>query len=315
MLRVDTLQRKPVVFRALTGVTVEEFREIYEKCLPVWEQLEQERLNRPDRQRAIGGGRKYLLSLPDMLLMTLLWLRRYWNTEVLAFFFGVDKATVSRNTRRMLKALEAIGIASLGWPQPPRKGEGKNLEEVLEEIQETCPDLMAIIDGTEQRIRRPQDDDLQRQHYSGRRKAHTRKTILVTNEEGHIRMVASSVPGSRHDLRAAVESGIVEKIPEEIAVLGDTGFDGLANYYPERSIATPHKARRNHPLLPDQKLANRELSAMRIVIEHTLSRIKRFEILSAVFRHSLSLYDTVFLGVVGIVNYQIERRSPASVGA
>lgn len=315
MLRVDTLQRKPVVFRALTGVTVEEFREIYEKCLPVWEQLERERLNRPDRQRAIGGGRKYLLSLPDMLLMTLLWLRRYWNTEVLAFFFGVDKATVSRNTRRVLKVLEALGIASLGWPQPPRKGEGKNLEEVLEEIQETCPDLMAIIDGTEQRIRRPQDDDLQRQHYSGRRKAHTRKTILVTNEEGHIRMVASSVPGSRHDLRAAVESGIVEKIPEEIAVLGDTGFDGLANYYPERSIATPHKARRNHPLLPDQKLANRELSAMRIVIEHTLSRIKRFEILSAVFRHSLSLYDTVFLGVVGIVNYQIERRSPTSVGA
>lgn len=54
---------------------------------------------------------------------------------------------------------------------------------------------------------------------------------------------------------------------------------------------------------------------MRIVVEHLLSRIKRFEILSAVFRHPLCLYDTVFLGVVGIVNYQIKRRSPTSVGA
>lgn len=308
MLCVEVLQWKPAVFRALTGLTVGEFWEIYRQFLPFWNQLEQERLSRPDRQRAIGGGRKYLLSLPTMLLMTLLWLRRYWNTEVLAFFFGVDKATVSRNSRRVLKALERMGLASLGWPQPPRRGEGKNLEEALEEIQETCPDLAAIIDGTEGRIQRPQDDDLQRQHYSGRRKAHTRKTILVTNEEGRIRMVAPSVPGACHDLRATVESGIVAQIPEEVPIIGDTGFDGLQNYYPERNIATPHKARRNHPLLPDQKLANRELNRMRIVIEHTLSRIKRFEALSAVFRHPLSLYDTVFMGVVGIVNYQIDRR-------
>ncbi|RME39070.1 MAG: hypothetical protein D6793_01710 [Thermoflexia bacterium] len=88
----------------------------------------------------------------------------------------------------------------------------------MEEIQETCPDLAAIIDGTEQRIQRPQDNDLQRQHDSGRRKAHTRKTMLVTNEEGRIRMVAPSVPGSCHDLRATVESGIAAQIPEEVPV-------------------------------------------------------------------------------------------------
>lgn len=86
MLRVDPLQQKPAAFRALTGVTVEEFREICEKCLPVWKQQEQEPLNRPDRQQAIARGRKYLLSLPHMLRMTLLRLRRYWNPEVLAFF-------------------------------------------------------------------------------------------------------------------------------------------------------------------------------------------------------------------------------------
>ncbi len=220
MLCMEVLQRKPAVFRALTGVTVEEFWEIYHQFLPFWNQLEQERLSRPDRQRAIGGGRKYLLSLPTMLLMTLLWLRRYWNTEVLAFFFGVDKATVSRNSRRVLKALERMGLASLGWPRPPRRGEGKSLEEALEEIQETCPDLAAIIDGTEQRIQRPQDDDLQRQHYSGRRKAHTRKTILVTNEEGRIWMVALRQAGLMPRFAPRWNQELWHKFPKKYPLSG-----------------------------------------------------------------------------------------------
>ncbi|MEM2125667.1 MAG: transposase family protein [Candidatus Methanosuratincola sp.] len=117
-----------------------------ELFLPVWERLERERLNRPEHKRAIGGGRKYHLSLPDMLLMTLLWLRRYWNTEVLAFFLGVGRATVSRNTRRVLKTPELPGKASPGClGRLIIKGE--NLEEALAEIQVTCPDLMALIMG------------------------------------------------------------------------------------------------------------------------------------------------------------------------
>lgn len=49
----------------------------------------------------------------------------------------------------------------------------------------------------------------------------------------------------------AVELGLVAKIPEGIPAIGDK------NYYPERGIATPHRACRDRPLLPDQNLANR----------------------------------------------------------
>ncbi len=52
-----------------------------------------------------------------------------------------------------------------------------------------------------------------------------------------------------------------------------------------------HKARRNPPLLPDHQLANRELASIRIVVEHTLSRMKHFKILVYPFRHSLAMYD------------------------
>ncbi|MEM4202709.1 MAG: transposase family protein [Candidatus Methanomethylicaceae archaeon] len=236
--------------------------------------------------------------------MTLIGLRQYWNIEALAFFFGVDKATVSRSPRRVWNALQPLGLASLGRPQPPRKGEGKSVQKALE----TFPDWLAMIDGTEPRIQRPQDPEAQRQHSSGRRKTHPRKTLLAVDHPGYIRGASFSAPDSQHDLSRTVESGMIRQIPESIMVIGDAGFDGLQNDDPDRSIGTPHKARRNHPLLPDPKRANPELASMRMVVEHTICWLKGFRILSSVFRHMLALYDTVFLAVVGIVNFRMDRR-------
>jgi hypothetical protein len=67
---------------------------------------------------------------------------------------------------------------------------------------------------------------------------------------------------------------VIDAILEDVAVIGDAGFDGVQNHYPERSIGTPHKARRNHPLTPDQKLANCEFSSVRVVVENTVSQMK-----------------------------------------
>jgi len=256
MISYEVLAQKPRVFKSVTGLSVDEFDRLFRKFVPKWVEQEYARLSRPDRKRAIGGGRKYALGLKDLLVMVLCWLRLYLNMEALGFFFGVDKSTASRDTRRLLKVLRLLGEATLGWPEPPKRGEGKSVAEALQEY----PDLLAIVDATEQRIQRPSDNEEQRRHYSGKKKAHTRKTGIVVNERGRIRDVTESAPGSTHDLRLVVESRVVDRVPEGIALIGDAGFDGLQNHYPERSVGTPHKARRNHPLLPDQKLANRELS-------------------------------------------------------
>jgi IS5 family transposase len=137
----------------------------------------------------------------------------------------------------------------------------------------------------------------------------------VVNEQGRIRDVTPSTPGSKHDLKHVVESQVIDEIPEDVTVIGDAGFDGLPNYYPERSIGTPHKARRNHPLTPDQKLANREFSSIRIVVENTLSHMKHFKVLAHQFRHTVDLYDDAFRAVVGIVNDRIDRRLNLSIAA
>jgi len=101
-------------------------------------------LSRPNRKRAIGGGHPYSLEREDQLLMTLLWLHLRLNTAVLSFLFGVDQATVSRNIRRLWQMLPRLNLP-LDWPEPPKRGHGKNLEQAGRDY----PDLLVLVEGIE----------------------------------------------------------------------------------------------------------------------------------------------------------------------
>lgn len=304
MINYQGLSQKPKIFKNLTGVAIDEFHKLERQAYPVWQQQEQERLSRPNRQRAIGGGRKYELEFRAQLLLTLVWLRLYLNTEALGYFFGVNKSTVSRNTRRVLAALRIVGEGTLGWPEPPQRGQGKNVAQALAEY----PDLFALVDATEQAVRRSSDDQTQRQHYSGKKKRHTRKTQLIVNEHGQIRHLSASTPGSVHDLKHFRGSGAGEQIPQQTTVGGDAGYDGLGDDLPDHSVITSFKARRNHPLTQEQKLLNQEFSRLRIIIENIICQLKHFLVLAYQFRHALGRYDDAFRAVVAIVNPRINRR-------
>jgi len=304
MINYQDLSQKPKIFKNLTGATIDEFNELYRQTYPVWQQQEQERLSRPNRQRAIGGGRKYELKFREQLLMTLVWLRLYLNTEALGYFFGVNKSTVSRNTRRVLAAMRVVGEGTLGWPEPPQRDQGKDVAQALAEY----PDLFAIVDATEQAVQRSSDDETQREHYSGKKKRHTRKTQLIVNEHGEMRHLSRSTPGSLHDLKHFRGSGAGEQIPKDATVGGDAGYDGLGNDLPEHSVITSFKARRNHPLTEEQKLLNQEFSRLRIIVENTICQLKHFKVLAHQFRHAVTLYDDAFRAVVAIVNPRIKRR-------
>lgn len=304
MLRYEQLCRRPGAVKALTGLSNGEFQALYKRFVPAWKEAERERLSRPDRQRAIGGGPNYKLELVDYLLMTIMWIRLYLTTEALGVLFEVDKATVSRNGRKILAVLRRISEGEIQWPDPPGRGQGKDLAEVLGDY----PDVFAILDGTEQPIQRPRDPQQQRAFYSGKKKRHTVKKGIVVNQEGLIRAITPSTPGSVHDLRHFRESGVLHHIPREVSVLGDAGFDGLHHDLPAHSVATPHKARRNHPLTEAQKLLNQELARVRIVVENVLAQMKHFRALAERFRHSLNIHDDLFIVVAAMVNRRTQQR-------
>lgn len=311
MITFWELRKKPSIFKGFTGVTVAEFEALEEKITGLWVEQEKERLKRPNRQRAVGGGRKQELDLCGQLLLTLVWLRLYLTTELLGYLFGIDKSTVSRYTHRMLPIMKQVGEATLGWPEPPKRGETKNIDQAREDY----PELFAFVDATEQPVRRAKEYETQKAHYSGKKKRHTRKAQVIVNEDGVIRDVSHSVPGSVHDRKLFTLSEAADKIPKQIVAGGDTGYQGIQDDLPDHSVLIPFKKSKHHPLTDQEKLLNQEFSRTRIVVENTIAELKHFNALAQIFRHSVDIWDDVFHSVVAVVNPRIQARVIAASAA
>jgi hypothetical protein len=311
LLTFERLRAKPTIFKTFTGVSVSEFETLLMRSTPLWVEREQQRLTRPNRQRALGGGCKAKFGLRDQLLVTLVWLRLYLGTETLGFLFGIDKATVSRYTRAILPVLRQVGDATLGWLEPPKRGQGKDLAAA----RAAYPDLFAIVDATEQPVQRSQDAEQQKQHYSGKKKRHTRKVQIIVNEYGVVREVSDSVPGAVHDRELFRQAGAAATIPKETITGGDAGYQGMQDDLPDHSVITPFKKSKLHPLTEDQQLLNQEFSRSRIIVENVLAQFKNFKALAERFRHDVDRWDDVFRAVLAIVNPRTLKRLAAAQAA
>jgi hypothetical protein len=303
MLSYTKLVKHPQAFKSLTGLSIAEFDELYSRFAPAWQAAEVQRLNRANRQRASGRGGQYVLSERSHLLLVMLWLRLYLTTDALGAPFELNKSTISRNTRRILKVLHQISAPTLRRPDPPIRG--INLVEALQRY----PDLLAVADVTEQAILRPQDPQREHEHYSGKRRRATAKNGLLVNEVGEIRAVTPTFLGRTHDLTLIRKSSLLPDIPPEVWVIGDSAFLGLHNDLPAHQLATAHRAQRQHPLTLAHKELNRELATQRIIVENVIAHLKQFACLIHRFRHALTpLHSAVFCVVAALVNRRTQLR-------
>ena len=185
------------------------------------------------------------------------------------------------------------------------------------------PDVRLVIDAKEQRIQRPKSgrDDQgqprpkgtrrQKPYYSGKKKTHTLKNQVAIRPDGQIEAVSVSVPGgATHDLTLLRQTNLLAQLTEGQAAMLDKGYDAGApwarNDFPELSLYLPYKARRNHPLTPEQKAYNRHIAKYRIVVEHTMAQLNKFQVLVQVFRHARTSHSWIFRIVAGLVNRQIQ---------
>jgi hypothetical protein len=113
VIDADTFPRYLVAFEALAGLSPAGFSALVSEVRPALCAAEKARLDRPDRRRAPGGGRKPVLSIADQMLLTLIRARFRAGWEV-GLMFGVGMDTTRRTTRRVvphLLASSAAGVA------------------------------------------------------------------------------------------------------------------------------------------------------------------------------------------------------------
>src|SRR5574341_824002 len=113
MLTYKIARQKPEEFRSLTGLSVEEFDQLYCEVKQVYPDAEERRLTRPNRLRKRGAGRKFRRDLRNRLLLVLTWLRVYPSYRVLGLLFNLDKSTICRNLKMMVSLLQQVTDAAV----------------------------------------------------------------------------------------------------------------------------------------------------------------------------------------------------------
>jgi hypothetical protein len=300
ILRYERLHRFPTVFKSMTGLTVAQFDALSADVLPRFHAADFARLNRPNRKRAVGGGPAFDLEPHNQLLLTVIWLRLYPIHEVLAYLFGVSDTTVGRAIGRVLPLLEASGQDTMRMPDPGRKRR-RSLDALLAET----PDLVVVIDTFEQPIQRPQERKVADTYYSGKKKRHTLKSQVAVDEEtGQIVDVPESALGPAADIKVLEESGLLERLPEGVGAIGDLAYVGIEKLHPSGLGAAPRKKPRGKERPAEDVEYNRAFSKRRIVVEHTIGRMRRYQSITQPDRNHREQHTARVRSVAGLVNRQ-----------
>lgn len=235
MLNYSQLKEKRKEFLAATGLLPEEF----ERLLPMFKEkyaaltsASQTKEGKP-RQRQIGGGTKGKLQVDeDKLVFILVYQKTYPLQTMHGLQFELSQPQANYWIHQLLSVLQE-SLAEMGM-KPER--DATQVENSLL-IKETTADLM--IDGTERRRQRPKDAKKQEQHYSGKKKTHTDKNlVLVNNQSKKVVYLSPTVGGQTHDKRMADENPI--RYPLGATLGKDTGFQGyepagVITYQPKKS--------------------------------------------------------------------------------
>src|SRR5262245_61678637 len=243
MITYKALQTNRRRFLARTGLTLSEFQHLLAAFPQAYQQrypANQTAEGQP-RQRAVGAGRKGRLEQPeDKLLFLLVYLKTYPLQAVMGELFDLSTPQVNDWIHRLLpvlrSALDDLGVLPERDPRHFARAQGASGK---------APRL--IIDATERRRQRPKNPEKQTLFYSGRKKKHCDKNVVLVHTRGQrIDYLSATYPGKTHEKRIADEEGIC--YPPGTTLYKDTGFQGyepaVKRTRQAKKKATPRQAQR-----------------------------------------------------------------------
>lgn len=287
-----------MLFKSFTGLELAEFDSIYKEIESRYSQYELKRLSKRKRTRNVGAGNHFKLTVRDRFLMLLMYYRLYITHTLSGFLFDLDQSNVYRDIRHIEPLVKRC------IPLPERLYNITRRLRTVEEVKKYFPEFKAFIDVTEQEIQRPKDKNKKRNYYSGKKKKHTVKTQYMVNKEGKI------LHKSRHHKKGRQHDYTVYKdeqpqTPSQVENVLDLGYLGCEKDFPTVKYSLPIKKKRYMELTEEQIEYNKNHSKMRVIIEHTICRIKKFCIMGTKYRNRLKRYDHISDIVSGLVNYRI----------
>jgi hypothetical protein len=229
--------------------------------------------------------------------MLLVYYRLYITYTLAGVLFALNQSNICRDIQK----IESLVRQCLPIPQKIY-----NITKRLktpEEVEKYFPRFLAFIDTTEQQIPRPVDNKRRKEYYSGKRKKHAVKNQLMVNNRGIIIHKTNQKRGCRHDYNIYKNNRAVT--PKQVVNVFDLGYLGIENDFPEQLSALPNRKKRNLELSQEEKEYNVIHAKKRIIIEHTICRLKKYRMLSDVFRNKLRKHNKVSDIVTGLINYRI----------
>lgn len=291
---IEKVLDNPRLTQAVLGISKKEF----EILLTTFKQIEKEDRESRNRKRKIGGGSNGNIKDPIKKLFFILWYVKVYPTfDVAAYVFSSSKTRTHIWAHQILPLLEkALGRkVVLPARQISTPEEFLRLFPITKEV---------MLDGVERPTIRSKNPKVQNKHYSGKKKRHTRKNLVVTDSKKKILILTPSKHGKIHDKKMSDKNILATRIPESVAVIADTGFVGIQKEH--KNTLIPKKKPRGGFLSEAEKEMNRLISSCRISVEHAIGGMKRFGAVSHIYRNKNGWDDKLTNVCAGLWNLHVE---------
>lgn len=128
----------------------------------------------------------------------------------------------------------------------------------------------------------------------------------MATDKKHIKFLSAAYCGSAHDYAMLKTELPFENCLwfDEHHVHVDLGFLGIGKDYWAEKISIPFKKSKKKPLTGEQKISNKQMSSIRVTVEHSIGGFKRYRFLSDRLRcRDINLYNLVAGICAGLWNF------------
>lgn len=239
------------------------------------------------------------LSLFEEFLLTLIRIRRGYDTHHMGYLFGVAQSHASRIFNTWVNLMYHCFLPLLRWPS-------KNLvHQNMPASFAKYPKTRVIIDATEFHVEKPFRPVAQRSTWSNYKQSNTFKLLVGIMPSGAITFLSKLYSGCISDNSITERSGLIEKLSSGDDVMADRGFNIRHLLLPKNCTLNIPAFSKGKALSKKALVKSRRIARLRIHVERGIRRLKTFKILTGIIplRLRFSL-NQIILIVSVLVNLQ-----------